>query len=388
MESTSQDRNLPASEQKLRKARGDGQVARSRDMGHLAVLGAGCLGLLMLMPRIAGELERALGRQLRFDANTLVHADLLLQRLQDIALVGLSACGVFAAIVIGAALLSSIAISGWVFSLTPLMPDFSRIHPRTGLSRLFSKSHVADIVKVLVISSVVISISARYFLSSVQQIASLLLKPMDTAMQQLGQWLTAGLILMLLVIAVVAAIDVPLQIFLHKSRLKMSREEMKQENKDSNGNPQVKGRQRQRQREMANRNSVSAVPKADFVVMNPTHFAVALKYDEATMTAPQVIAKGADLLAFQIREIARNHKVPVLESPVLARALYAHAELDREIPAALFGAVAQVLAYVYRLKAAMRGEGPMPDSQPNPDVPQELDPLPRLTATAETEVAG
>ena len=155
----------------------------------------------------------------------------------------------------------------------------------------------------------------------------------------------------------------------------MSHEEVKQENKESNGNPHTKGRQRQRQREIAQRSSVAAVPKADFVVMNPTHYAVALKYDDKNMGAPQVIAKGADLLALKIREIARNHAVPVLESPVLARALYAHAELDREIPAPLFGAVAQVLAYVYRLKAALRGEGPMPELQPDPFVPKELDPL-------------
>jgi flagellar biosynthetic protein FlhB len=144
----------------------------------------------------------------------------------------------------------------------------------------------------------------------------------------------------------------------------------------------VKGRQRQRQREIAQRNSVNSVPKADFVVMNPTHYAVALKYDEATMGAPQVIAKGSDLIAFKIRELAKSHAIPVLQSPVLARALYTHAELDREIPAPLFGAVAQVLAYVYRVKNAMKGLGPMPDLLPEPVVPPELDPLNPAATTA------
>jgi flagellar biosynthetic protein FlhB len=129
---------------------------------------------------------------------------------------------------------------------------------------------------------------------------------------------------------------------------------------------------------MANGNSVSAVPKADFVLMNPTHFAVAIRYDEKTMGAPQVISKGADLLAMKIRDIAKNHNIPVLQSPMLARALYTNAELDREIPASLFTAVAQVLAYIYKLKAALRGDGPMPGELQQPFVPPELDPLSKV----------
>jgi len=159
----------------------------------------------------------------------------------------------------------------------------------------------------------------------------------------------------------------------------MSHEEVKQEHKESDGNPHIKGRIRQKQREIADRASVSAVPKADFVVMNPTHYAVALKYDEKTMSAPQVISRGTDLIAMKIRDVAKEHNVPVLQSPMLARALYAHAELDQAIPATLYTAVAQVLAYVYRLKAALRGEGRMPDSLVEPFVPPELDPLNRTT---------
>ena len=163
------------------------------------------------------------------------------------------------------------------------------------------------------------------------------------------------------------------------SEVKMTKEEVKQEHKESDGNPHIKGRIRQKQREIADRASVSAVPKADFVVMNPTHYAVALKYDEKTMSAPQVISRGTDLIAMKIRDVAKEHNVPVLQSPMLARALYAHAELDQAIPATLYTAVAQVLAYVYRLKAALRGEGRMPDSLVEPFVPPELDPLNRTT---------
>jgi flagellar biosynthetic protein FlhB len=387
MESSSQDRNLPASEQKLQKARKDGQVARSKDMSHLAVLGAGGLGLLAIMPTLAERLKIALSQQLVFNAAVMNQPNILLNRLEDMTLIGLAACAAFAAIVITASVSSTLAIGGWVLSFKPVMPDFSRINPLAGFGRLFSKEHVAEIVKLVVISSLIVTTGGMFLINSLQEISALMLQPSTMALAHLASWLTSGLAMMLLVVAVVAGIDVPLQIFMHKSRLKMSHEEVKQENKESNGNPHIKGRQRQRQREIAQRNSVSAVPKADFVVMNPTHYAVALKYDEKSMGAPQVIAKGADLLAFKIREVAKNHAIPVLQSPVLARALYAHAELDREIPAPLFGAVAQVLAYVYRVKAAMRGEGPMPDLQPEPFVPQELDPLNTPPGTAKKKRA-
>jgi flagellar biosynthetic protein FlhB len=141
---------------------------------------------------------------------------------------------------------------------------------------------------------------------------------------------------------------------------------------------------RQRRREISQGNSIAAVPKADFVLMNPTHYAVALQYDEKTMSAPRVISKGADLLAFKIRDIATQNAIPVLQSPKLARALYANAEIDQDIPSSLYGAVAQVLAYIYRLKAAMRGDGPMPGEPPLPFVPPELDPLSKVIATTET----
>jgi flagellar biosynthesis protein FlhB len=174
---------------------------------------------------------------------------------------------------------------------------------------------------------------------------------------------------------VFAMVDVPLQRKLLLDRLKMSHQEVKQEHKEAEGNVEVKAKIRARMREMARRRMLAAVPEADLVVMNPSHYAVALKYDDATMAAPRVVAKGTDLLAFKIRDLAKEAKVPVLEAPPLARALYAHAEVDAEVPAALFAAVAQVLAYVYQLRAAFAGRGAMPGGLPPLAVPPELDPL-------------
>lgn len=384
MESSSQDRNLPASERKLKKARDDGQVARSRDLGHLAVLGTGALSILILGPGMFDKLQLLLSRQLSFDATTLAQPDVVLSRLQAMVAAGLLGCALFGGITMLVSMLSSVATGGWVASLKPLSPDFNRVNPLSGLGRMFSKDKFTEVLKMSFISATIIALGTVYLSHGLQPLSALILQPSSAAIVHLSQWLTGGLGLLLLVIVVVAAIDVPLQSFLHKSKMKMSHQEVKQEGKESDGNPQMKGRMRQRQREISQGNSIAAVPKADFILMNPTHFAVAIKYDEKSMRAPQVISKGADLLAFRIRDVARNNAIPVLQSPMLARALYANAEIDQDIPASLFTAVAQVLAYVYRLKAAMRGDGPMPGEPPMPFVPPELDPLSKVVANTAT----
>ncbi len=374
MESGSQDRNLPASQRKLQKARDDGQVSRSEDLTHLAVLGVGGLAILVLAPRVFEHLRLDMGRQLSFDAATLQSTLTVFTRLSDSVTVGLVACAVFAAIVMTAIILSAVAAGGWVTSLTPLMPDFSRLNPLKGFGNLVSKKKLITTAKMLLITSVLFTIAALFLRNGLVSMAALILQPSTSAVAHLTQWITGGLGLMLLVLLLAAMVDVPLQSFLHKGEMKMSHQEVKQEGKESDGNPQMKQKMRQRQRDLSQKSSVTAVPKADFVVMNPTHFAVAIQYDEKTMAAPRVISKGADLMALKIRDIARNHSIPVLQSPMLARALYANADLDRDIPSALYGAVAQVLAYVYRLRAALKGEGPMPDEVPQPFVPPELDP--------------
>ena len=377
MEAGSQDRNLPASERKLQKAREDGQVSRSEDLSHLAVLGAGALAIVTLSPQLMEHLREDMGRQLTFDAGTLKSAATAFTRLSDAVAVGLTGCAVLAAIIISAAIVSAIASGGWVLSLKPLMPDVSRLNPLSGFANLFSKKKLITTAKMVLLTSILFSIAAAFLRNGLVPMSTLVLQPSSAAVLHLVQWLIGGLGLMLLVILLAAMVDVPLQKFLHKSEMKMSHQEVKQEGKESDGNPQIKQRIRQRQRELSNKASITAVPKADFVVMNPTHFAVAIRYDERTMAAPRVISKGADLLALKIRDIARNHSIPVLQSPMLARALYANAELDQDIPSALYTAVAQVLVYVYRLRAALKGEGPMPDEVPQPFVPPELDPFSR-----------
>lgn len=374
MESSSQDRDLPASDRKLQKARDDGQVARSRDLGHLAILGTGALSLVAYAQVMLDQLKLHLSQQLVFSAPALARPEIMLDRAQDVAITGVIACVIFGLITSAVAMVSSIVAGGWVTSLKPITPDFSRLNPLKGFSQLLSKDKFTEVLKMSLITIVIFVVATLYLKSGIYDLSMLVLQPSSSALMHLAEWLKVGMGLLLIVIFLVALIDVPLQVFLHGSKLKMSHQEVKEEGKEANGNPLIKGKLRQRQREISQGNSISAVPKADFVLMNPTHFAVAIKYDEKTMRAPQVVSKGTDLLAFRIRDIAKTHAIPVIQSPMLARALYANAEIDQDIPASLYTAVAQVLAYIYRLKAALRGDSPMPGEPPQPFVPPELDP--------------
>ena len=371
---SSQDKDLPATGRKLQKTREDGQAARSRDLAHLIVLGVGALVMMSGGPALLRNLKEGMTRQLSFDAASLLHPELMLQRLQSMGSMAFTGVLVFACLVMVSSSITTVMAGGWIWSFKPITPNFSRVNPLSGIKNLFSMQQMVTATKNILLTSILGFVSWMYLRAGFNELAMLPLQPSASAIAKMGEWITSGTTLLLIVVLVVAIIDVPLQKFLFLRRLKMSHQEVKQEHKESEGSPELKGKIRQKQREMAHRASVMRVPKADFVVTNPTHYAVALRYDEATMDAPQVIAMGADLVALKIREVAKAHEIPVLESPMLARALYAHAELDQTIPSALYTAVAQVLAYVYRLRAAMRGEGPPPGDLVQPVVPKELDP--------------
>jgi len=382
MDSSSQDKNLPATARRLQKAREDGQVPRSRDLTHLAVLGGGLVLLWVMLPWGVGRMHLALQHGLSFDGQTVRNPELLLQHLGLQVQQGLLFFLPLGLAVALLAVLAMVAAGSFAFSTQSLALDFSKIGLISGFGRLFSRQQWFEVLKLLLIAVLLAALAGQFVAAHLVEFGTLLLRPLQSGMAQLGQWFVAGVGTLLAAVLLLAMVDVPLQRYLHANKLKMSLQEVKDEHKESEGNPQLKGHQRQRQRELAQGNSVSRVPAADLVVMNPTHYAVALRYDDKTMSAPHVIAKGADLIALRIRDMAKEHQVPVLQSPVLARALYAHTEIDQQVPAALFTAVAQVLAYVYRLRAALRGQGPMPGQPPQPDVPPELDPHHGRTAAA------
>jgi flagellar biosynthetic protein FlhB len=367
------NKHLPPSPKKLRKAKEEGQVVRSRDLGHFAAVAACGALLVTLAPLLADWLKGLMIDGLSFNAQLLQSPQMMGERLTPLAFKMMLVIAPIGAVMGGVAVAAGVLSGGWNWTLKPLSPKFSKFNPISGLGRMFSKQHLTDTLKAVVLAVILGTIGAMYLKSHLPDFTAALAMPLPMAFAHVLQSMQSGLVLMLIALALFAGIDVPLQRFQHNNRLKMSTQEVKQEHKEAEGNAEVKAKVRARMREMGRKRMLAAVPEADLVVMNPTHYAVALKYDEATMAAPRVVAKGADLMAMRIRDLAKDAKVPVLQAAPLARALYAHAEVDREIPMALFGAVAQVLAYVYQLKAAMSGRGKVGDLPPL-NVPDELDP--------------
>ncbi|MEO5696337.1 MAG: flagellar type III secretion system protein FlhB [Burkholderiaceae bacterium] len=373
-EQSSQDRNLPASQRKLTKAREDGQLARSKDLGHFVAI-ATCGALLVAAgPLLSAWVKQTLVEGLRFDRDAILTTGFMGERLMELTIRLMWVVVPFGGVMMASALAGGVAMSGWNWTLKPLVPKFSKLNPLTGIAGLISKDKLIDALKASSLALVLGTIGAFYLRSHVDDFAGALALPLPAAIEQLAGAMVGGLGLLLLALATFAMIDVPLQRHHHATRMKMSHQEVKQEHKELEGNQEIKAKVKARMREMTKRRMLAAVPTADLVVMNPTHYAVALQYDDKRMGAPRVVAKGADLLALKIRDLATDAEVPVLEAPMLARALFAHAELDREIPAALFAAVAQVLAYVYQLRAALGGKVAMPGALPELNVPAELDP--------------
>ena len=368
----SQDKNLPASARKILKAREDGQVARSRDLGHAAAMAVGAALLVGLAPEIVARLRALLAGGLVFDVRTLREGDSMLRHL--LALTWESAALVLplGAAMILAALAAGKLCGGWNWTLKPLHPKLSKLNPISGIGRIFSKVQLVETLKSCLLATVLLAIGGAYLWSNLEAFSSVVLQPLPGALATTGELLRGGLVLMLLALGAFAIVDVPLQKWRLREQLKMSHQEVKEEFKQIEGKVEVKGKIKARMRQLARSRMLAAVPEADLVVMNPTHYAVALKYDEKTMAAPKVVAKGTDLLALKIRDLAAEHKVPVLEAPPLARALYAHTEIDQEVPKVLFAAVAQVLAWVYQLRQATGPAAALP--APQPAVPPELDP--------------
>jgi len=366
-----QDHNLPASQRKIKKAREDGQLPRSRDLPHFLVIAALTLLAAALLPQAVEDWRAALRDGLRFDAELLRRPGIMTAVLADQAARFASSVGLIGAVLALAAIGANLAAGGWNFTWKALGPHWSHLDPIAGLGRLVSGQNFGTALKAVLLTLVLAAVAAWVLLDRFAQYLGLMAVPLEDALARSGQLMLAGLVAMLIALALFAAIDVPLQWQLYRRKLRMSRAEAKQEHKETEGSPEVKARQKQRMREMTRRRMMAAVPQADLVVMNPTHYAVALKYEEGRHAAPVVVAKGADLIALRIRDLAKEHQVPVLQAPALARALWAHAKLDREVPASLFAAVAQVLAYVLQLRGQIAARM---DAPPNPSVPRGLDP--------------
>ncbi len=366
---SSQEKTEEPTARKQEKAREDGQIPRSRELTTTFILLAGTIGLLLFGPFMAGKLAGILKFNFALDREVVFNTAAMVEHLTASLYQGtLSMLPVFALLLV-ASIAGPIGLGGWMLSSKSMAPKASRMNPMAGLKRMFALKALMELAKA--VGKVTLIMAVAIGLLVVQQQDMLRLSDQEpmTAIKN-SVWLTAvGAIALAAVTIAIAAIDIPFQIFENKKKLKMSRQEVKDEMKDSEGKPEVKSKIRQLQREMAQRRMMSEVPKADVVITNPTHYSVALKYDPDTMATPILLAKGVDHTAMKIREIARAHNIDIMESPALSRAIYHTTEIDQEVPAELYMAVAQVLAYVFQLRNFRKGRGDKPTYPRNVQVP-------------------
>lgn len=362
-----------ATSRRISEARSKGNIPRSRELNTFAIMMTGGAALVMLGPGFASGLQVIFKRWLTFDHASLSNPDMLWSGFVDTMFSTLMLFMPLAAVLMLAALAAPIVIGGWLFSFEVLQVDFGRMDPMKGLARLFSVTGLIELVKAL-LKTVVIGFVAYWVLWRKRtEILSLSAEPLTGSIPHVADMLVWTFVLITAAMVLIVAIDVPFQLWHYYHNLRMTKEEVRQEHKESEGDPQIKSRIRSMQRQMARNRMMSSVPKADVIVTNPTRYAVALEYREGEMRAPKVVAKGSYLLAQRIRELGEENNVPILRSPPLARALYKHAELEQEIPTALFAAVAEVLAYVYQLRSYNGGSGEMPQKPEKIEVPEGMD---------------
>jgi flagellar biosynthetic protein FlhB len=367
------EKTEPASPRRLEEAREKGQVPRSPELTTFAVLMAAGASLYVTGGTAIGRLAAMMESALTLDREAAFDTHRMLARLGEAAWGALLALTPMFVVVLVAALAAPLLLSGWLFTFEAVAPQFSRLNPASGLGRIFSSRGLIELGKAVAKAGVVGVVATLVVLDELEPILGLATEAPEPAMAHVGHLLAMTFLIVAGALVLVVAIDVPFQLWDHARQLRMTREEVRQEMKESDGDPQIKGRIRQLQREIARRRMMQAVPKADVVVTNPTHFAVAIEYREGRMKAPRVVAKGAGPVAQRIREIAREADVPLLEAPPLARALHAHAEVGDEIPTALYQAVATVLAHVWQIKLAA-GSGTAVPPLGDLGVPPELDP--------------
>ncbi|MCJ8167936.1 flagellar biosynthesis protein FlhB [Atopomonas sediminilitoris] len=369
---SSQEKTEEPTEKRLRESREKGQVARSKELSTLAVTLGGSAALLMsggILLDMAVRIMRACFSQ---DRSHLFDPRSMSELLVGAGYSALEALVPFLLLLFIASFVGTAGIGGVIFSAQALAPKASRLNPLEGIKRMFSVKALVELVKALAKFSVVLVVALVVMNSQLAELTGLPHEPLLPAMLHSVKMVGWSLFIMSASLVLIAAVDVPFQIWDNAQKLKMTKQEVRDEYKDSEGKPEVKSKIRQLQREMAERRMMGEVPKADVVITNPTHFSVALKYEPEKGGAPRLVAKGADFLAFKIREVAVEHEVIILPSPALARAVYYSTELEQEIPAGLYLAIAQVLAYIYQLRQYQEGKGKRPASLKDLPIPDDL----------------
>ncbi|MBU1309415.1 flagellar biosynthesis protein FlhB [Rheinheimera muenzenbergensis] len=371
-QNTSQERTEQPTEKRLRKARKDGQVARSKELNTAVLLMLGVAGLLWFAQLLFSLFMQLMQSSLQLNRDMLANNKLMPLAIGQALLDMLSAMLPFLLLLFIGMWIIGAMPGGFIFSGSLLGPKFSQLNPLAGLKRMFSANALVELLKSVL--KVLLLGGCLYGFLSQLWTRLLFLQRLDLqqAMQEGIALLALSLMITVTLLLLVAAVDVPYQQYKVSSKVKMTRQEVKEERKSSDGSPEIKGRIRQIQFQLANRRIEDRVPKADVIVMNPTHYAVAIRYSEKDAKAPYVVAKGIDEMALRIKAVAQRHEVEVLEVPVLARAIYYSTRVDQEVPKGLYTAVAYVLTYVMQLKAWKNGRGRQPAALPALEIPKNL----------------
>jgi flagellar biosynthetic protein FlhB len=371
-EDNGQDKTEDPTGKRLTDSRKKGQIARSKELSTFAMLVSGATMLMMTGNKIGKGLLEIMREQFSISRAEIFDPAVPVQHLVKVISNGIVLIIPFLAVMVIVALISPIAMGGWNFSWEAMQPKFEKLDPIKGIPRLFALKGFIELIKAILKFSLIVVGVVVLFNLVFEDYVSLSSKTVENGIFQAMHLIGAGFLFLSALLVIIAIFDVPYQLWDHNKQLKMTKQEVKDENKDTEGNPEIKGKIRQLQMEAAQRRMMEEVPKADVIVTNPTHFAVALKYNPNSTAAPKLVAKGTDVVASHIRTIAASAKVPLIEAPPLARALYYSTELNEQIPQGLFLAVAQVLAYVFQLKTALENGWDEPEFPSSIVVPDEF----------------
>ncbi|WP_346797085.1 flagellar biosynthesis protein FlhB [Halomonas sp. Bachu 37] len=379
-----QEKTEEATPRRQEKAREEGQVPRSRELTTFLMLLGGVIGLWSMGKMLYDQLGTVMERAFLFDRRQAMEPISMLTTALELGERTLYAMLPLFLLLTVIALVAPALLGGWLISAKSMQPKLSKLNPAKGLKRMFSSQALVELAKALAKSVLVGGVGGAFLYFNIGKLLGLMDQPVHQALASALTMAAQAAGLMVLTLLVVILIDVPFQIWSNAKKLRMSKEEVKREHKESEGDPHVKARIRQQQQAMARGRMMSKVPEADVIITNPTHYAVALSYQEGQMGAPRVVAKGADAVAARIREIGHEAGVPRLEAAPLARALYHHVDLDAEVPADLYTAVAEVMAWAYRLKRVDEVGGEVPPRPDNLPVPPEMD-APRTGGASEEQ---
>ena len=366
------EKTEPASPRRLEKALEVGNVARSRELVTFVLLATAVAGLWAMAGPLGSHFRASLGHGLRFERAAAFDTSFMLTQAGLLTMQALVAMAPLMGMLVLAALVAPLMLGGWLFSTQAIGPKFDKLDPIAGVKRLFSTQSLAELFKALAKSLLIGGVAWVVIMDGMDEVNALMAQSERAALPQMILLVARNCALITSALLLIALVDVPWQLWSYYRKLRMSREDLRQEHKESEGDPHIKAQIRRQQQQMARRRMMSEVPKADIVVTNPTHFAVALKYVDS-MRAPRVVAKGTDAVAERIREIAKENKVAILEAPPLTRSLYKYTRLGDEIPAGLYTAVAEVLAWVYQLKRWQAEGGEAPRTPGDLPIPQDLE---------------